>query len=370
MTNAGEFFSSEVFTFPLDRNAGDFEAFVRETLAKYVAAVDALPGGDPVLDGIKAESQVISAVAADITATIENRLNGRPSNAERSLYTAIERVLPHLGTLFTEEISEYLNNLYRVRKSDEPLKSKSELFHIPLHKRHLVDTQRFSLPGVPCLYLGGSLYVCWEELQRPDVDRLYACHYRLLSGQSVNLLDLGFRPDHIARFVTHRDRRPDYEQQIVDRAISYGVCWPLIAASSVRVQHRDAPFKPEYIIPQLLLQWVAERGDHDGIRYPSMHTPTCGNTIAISNFVFPAKSRERFGPCPRLRSLFEMTEPISWQTLDLVPVPSGVLPRMFQIEIVEGLVSDYLYTRFGENECKLHAIPHAQVDLDRIPPSS
>jgi len=47
--------------------------------------------------------------------------------------------------------------------------------------------------------------------------------------------------------------------------------WPLVLACSVKVKNIEDDFKPEYIIPQLLLQWVRERDDIDGISYQTTH---------------------------------------------------------------------------------------------------
>lgn len=49
-------------------------------------------------------------------------------------------------------------------------KSYTEMFHIPLDKRGIVETQRYSAPGYPCLYLGSSINACWEELRKPRFD--------------------------------------------------------------------------------------------------------------------------------------------------------------------------------------------------------
>lgn len=38
-----------------------------------------------------------------------------------------------------------------------------------------------------------------------------------------------------------------------NEVISYLIIWPLMAACSVRVKNTTNTFKPEYIIPQLLL---------------------------------------------------------------------------------------------------------------------
>ena len=55
-------------------------------------------------------------------------------------------------------------SFYRARKSSGTLFTKDEMFHIPLEKRYLVSTQRYSYPGLPCLYLGSSYEVCCDEL--------------------------------------------------------------------------------------------------------------------------------------------------------------------------------------------------------------
>ncbi|MFW8247620.1 hypothetical protein ACOIDW_27415, partial [Klebsiella pneumoniae] len=63
--------------------------------------------------------------------------------------------------------------LFRVRKSDTPLSEREEIFHIPFTERQNVSAQRYSVAGLPCLYLGTSLYVCWQEMNKPDFDKLY-----------------------------------------------------------------------------------------------------------------------------------------------------------------------------------------------------
>lgn len=54
-------------------------------------------------------------------------------------------------------------------------------------------------------------------------------------------------------------------------AILLAVCWPIILACSLLVSDNQATFKPEYIVPQLVLQWVTSQENVDGIQYPSLH---------------------------------------------------------------------------------------------------
>ena len=53
--------------------------------------------------------------------------------------------------------------MYKCRENNKLFHfSKDEMFHIPYDKRNLIGNQRFSISGTPCLYIGGSSYICWE----------------------------------------------------------------------------------------------------------------------------------------------------------------------------------------------------------------
>ncbi|NLK96566.1 MAG: hypothetical protein GX272_00585 [Epulopiscium sp.] len=63
------------------------------------------------------------------------------------------------------------------------------MLHIPFDKREIVKAQRFSIPGVPCLYLGQSLFIVWEELNRPSLNNLFVSRFEL--DEETKVLDLG-----------------------------------------------------------------------------------------------------------------------------------------------------------------------------------
>ena len=43
-----------------------------------------------------------------------------------------------------------------------------DMLHLPYSKRSLTGSYRFSIPGVPSLYLANSSYGCWIELGQPS----------------------------------------------------------------------------------------------------------------------------------------------------------------------------------------------------------
>lgn len=219
-------------------------------------------------------------------------------------------------TLFYTDKVDSESFFYRMRQSDnEYLFSKEELFHIPFQKRQKTSNQRFSLTGYPCLYLGKSIYVCWEELNRPKFDN--ANIVGLKNIRPVHLLDL---------------RMPTDIQNVAD---FYRI--PLIIASSVKVQEPNLPFKPEYIISQAILHAIIAHNNSNsspdnlnGIIYYSstvnsnqrlfddlelfenIIVPTVNNT-KVPN----AEKIYQSGFCPVLCNTFEMTNPVSFNTYQL-----------------------------------------------------
>ena len=68
------------------------------------------------------------------------------------------------------------------------------MFHIKYSLRSKVKTQRFSFPGLPCLYLGASSYVCWLELNRPAFDKFQVATIKQKSTDDYNVIDLCVHP--------------------------------------------------------------------------------------------------------------------------------------------------------------------------------
>lgn len=69
-----------------------------------------------------------------------------------------------------------LNNktpLFRLRYSESDLTYRRDIFHIPNSLRHIISQQRYSITGVPCLYLSGCAFTAWLELNKPNFSNLW-----------------------------------------------------------------------------------------------------------------------------------------------------------------------------------------------------
>ena len=120
-----------------------------------------------------------------------------------------------------------------------------------------------------------------------------------------------------------------YSLNITETRSAYLLWYPLIASCSfIRINKND-PFAAEYIIPQLLMQWVRnEMGnstnhinntsdtEHEyeqlvGIRYFSCASVKASNMGF--NYVFPTSGRQKSNSlpyCPVLAKAFSLTEPV------------------------------------------------------------
>lgn len=201
--------------------------------------------------------------------------------------------------------------LFRARGNETGfLYQKDEMFHIPFEKRYLVGNQRYSVSGLPCLYLGGSPYVCWEELGRPDYQKCNFSGFK--TKKTVYVYD--FCLPHQLKSLND-----------VKRAA-------LILACNIPADPKHV-FKDEYILPQCVFQAIVEKHYNNGesfnedfifgIRYYSTHYLKGDMDIfslddeneasknRFVNYIFPSISSSLSGLSKYLLRVFEYTAPKS-----------------------------------------------------------
>lgn len=176
---------------------------------------------------------------------------GAHSTAFSQLTNLLENKNQKYGISLKGLLQEEEGHLYRMRimKSRRDV-DYMDLFHIPFSKRCKVKTERYSFPGLPCLYLGSSIYVCWEEMGRPDFSHVMVS--ALNAKKKLKLLDLR---------VPNSTRWRNYDKGLI----------PIILACQCEVRDKEADYKIEYIIPQLMMEYVlSNKKGIDGIIYSSV----------------------------------------------------------------------------------------------------
>lgn len=254
--------------------------------------------------------------------------------------------------------------LYRARVTEEKRMSRQDLFHIPFEKRHLVSTKRYSIPGFPALYLADNTYTCWEEFNRCRLKDLWFSRFQ--PTDTLNIIYI----ERVEDFLKSLDKID--VKHYSTHVIIYLTMFPLQIACTQKVLIHDAPFKPEYIIPQLLLQYVKQDANVDGIKFPSSKIDY--NSIydlQSYNYVFPVKNCQKKWYCPELAGSFHLTEPTNLELEEILYNPAYPITYLHspssstqRIELVKNVKSLYIDTAFGKIEDILKKRPVNNVYTD------
>lgn len=342
------FICTDFFSLPKKRNnSKDFKEYVFKILDEFLQKLHDLNETDcefedcikkPISNIITTQEHLVGCIKE----TIENYYNGKPSYAFISLTKGLKSDKKNLEEeMYLYRFINY-HNFYRIR-TEGSIHSSLEFFHIPFHLRGKVKSQRFSIPGFPSLYIGTTLHVCWEELNRPKFDTFQAV--RLQNVEHFRVLNLV--PPH---------------KKYPNRLYNYLMSWPIIFTSSIKVNYPDDSFKPEYIVPQLLLQWIRNKTNIDGIMYQTTHLNSENSKLnkELINVVIPVKENKTSGHCNELKKLFEITPVYSFQ-LDEV---NTHIPRVVsEVDVLSNTVVDIEEDKLSESYLELDKIENILLNM-------
>lgn len=317
-----------IFSLPRKSNAQTFPAFLKKLFKEFLQAIDNIDEGT-ITEELKNNRKKLKNVCNLIFKSATTYYVGFPSKAYyefEETMTIIEDflILKNVGVVFNE-----LTPYYRARKGEGKQYQRHEMFHIPFEDREKVTTQRFSVPGLPCLYLSNSIYVCWEELRRPDINKMQISRCKL-ENMRYKFLDISLTPSFMCTMLENISSKESAEfskrtqKEALDSwnkgSLNFIMRWPLIAACSIKVKKEDAAFKPEYIFPQFLLQWVTHSKNYQGIKYFSVEANLVDNFnfSRLINYAIPVKTIAASGYCKDLTNSFSITNPISWELLTII----------------------------------------------------
>ncbi len=271
---------------------------------------------------------LVERICFDSVDAVYLSYRGLPAAAYEKIKDALDVLLGNKPYKNSETLSSNLikeikgENFFRMRKeSDNWLKKevgREGMFHIPLNLRNIVQTQRYSVPGFPCLYLGKHIRGCWEELGRPNLSDCLVSRFYCPPEKMFKVLDLQI-PSKESWYKEYK-----VENGIIEdwkKLKNTIVTFPLIIASTFRSK-RGSAYKPEYIVPQLILQYVKEYAYEKnrikskkereiyGVAYTSVNVPEKHNDIVeqYCNYVLPIidiKSKY----CSKLQDLFKLSDP-------------------------------------------------------------
>ncbi|UII32271.1 RES domain-containing protein [Fulvivirga ulvae] len=348
----------ELTNLPLVRQKGhDFREFLFKKLEAFNTLVQESNNLSGTIDGIPFKEQLFKRRSNILVNGIKETVNKYYEGAPHKAYEILSKTLK-LSAVMSYLDKEFniprLSSFFRIREVDNnyPLSSK-EIFHIPFHMRERVATQRFSIPGLPTLYLSNSLFVAWEELGRPPAHFIQTA--RFVNGRQLRLLDLTndiYQNGHLIKG----------NEAHGFQLLYFVMVWPLVAACSIKSPDRHVPFKAEYIIPQLLLQWI-NKNTLDGVKYSSTHINPLVHRHRghLYNIAIPVKTHDQsVGYCEELLTLFKVTSVLPMH-LTQFAAPYGrfseqasasveVNPDVYELELISDKKQNYSETAFGQME--------------------
>ena len=240
---------------------------------------------------------------------------------------------------FIEEVPKD-TKFYRLRPSDNyRLFSKEEMFHLPFEKCRKTSNYRFSISGLPILYFGSSVYGCWLEANQPNIEKANVALYQIDSDTRVKCLPLIM---------------PQRRDKVTKERIKL---LPLILASTMEVQQPKEPFRPEYVIPQILTECVLKYNAEQksdvilGIKYLSTKRNSDGNFFSserysylYENYAFPPIEHKFYGVCSKLSKCFSLIRSSS------IFQDTYVRPQMIELQDKKEPRDDYQHSTFRRLE--------------------
>ncbi|MFC0878119.1 hypothetical protein ACE01N_16095 [Saccharicrinis sp. FJH2] len=364
MTTLNEFLKNDIFKLPLNYS-GDFQKFLKDLLVnKFLTKIETLKeeelDSNSFMYPIDFIKETQRKFVYGLLETVSLYFEGKPNRAYEKFSNTIRSDLKDFDDILNFKEVDRNVSFYRIRLSASNYQlDKSELFHIPFEKRGNVKSQRFSIPGFPSLYLGTSIYICWEEMNRPLRNEFQVV--RLENKSPLKILDLS----------------PLNTQELLDKKklYRYFMTWPLIALCSIKVSNKDDTFKPEYILPQILLEWISDNHSIDGLFYQTTHIDfdKVSTRGELTNAVFPVLSSNDNGICPELAKRFKITQPFSLELIDFIEgfpelriedINGDIDPLDLKIksfEILKGKTIKYSDSIFGEMEKYLEKEPLYEI---------
>ena len=246
----------------------------------------------------KGSLEIIKGYSDKLKKAIRNYYMGKISTSHIMIKNLIKEVINNplaVETVYKSKAFPGISReiqFYRARTSDRVTTFKAkEMLHIPFDLRGKTGNYRFSIPGIPSLYLGNTTYSCWIEL---------GCLPEYMFNVSPVLLDGTQRILNLAVMTRKQWTLHDCDKDYVH-------CWLkliiLMIATSYVIDEPERIFKSEYIVSQSIMLGCKELG-LDGVAYYSkrVHDEAFANAaICVALFSVYRKNQKYSSICKHIK---------------------------------------------------------------------
>lgn len=322
------------FKTPLDRSGKNIDDYLSALFEKYIENLRM--ACDVQFNSILGENtcSLISSRISDIECLCEKIVNtirccesGRYTEGKKQLFDALEQIKDDLVIQYSG--AHRWETYYRVRareKESDFDSTRKELFHVPYDKREYASSMRFSVKGYPCSYLSSQYEMCWAECHKPLKFALAAFDVPQTRDNMVKLIDIAEAMIPLAHSFFcwfYNENELDKIRRYLEKQL---VTYPLRTACSVMVTNHTSSARPEYIIPQILMQWLLTSDQFDGVRYETAVDYSEMRAAGGHNISFVTKDFDADGYTKNLRSNIKVGTPI-WVKIDEINIIDGRNPE-------------------------------------------
>ena len=212
--------------------------------------------------------------AEQLKISIESYYSGDFVAADEAVKSILDNIVQrndsHIITNLTDlYIDSESHQWFRARQGNKSKNfQRNDMRHVPYTLREKVGNTRYSISGIPCLYLGNSIYACYCETKKPIDDQMWVSRY--VPQQPIRLLNLSTTAFELvnAAYCIKELTKDSFTEEKYDNFIKeFFANWILQSACSVHVNRTSTPsFNEEYIIPQRLMIML-KKYNLDGIMY-------------------------------------------------------------------------------------------------------
>lgn len=307
----------------LYRKDKNVSAFLEEHFSEYIDDIrEGLSGKNELLDknlldDLTNNCGKISNLSENIIETIQTFENGHIKQAYEKGY----KLFDDNKDLFSikEFDDQTMHCFARVRPDSVNINVKREMFHIPQNKSELIGAYRYSVAGYPCLYLASDLELSWYESNMPK--KFSYCFMKVAENEKIQVINFIERPmEFLSGMITNLFNAKEKKEELIVSVIrnqikNYILLYPLVASCSLIVKNRGEKYIPEYIMPQLLIQWIRENDDYDGVIYKSSLNCNLKDGMGAFNMALPVKEFRADGICEYLTRKLEVSDIYSIDTI-------------------------------------------------------
>lgn len=304
---------------PKYRGEREFCEFVSKELEEYIKCIKELSinGQRTLSEDFYIKLSKLIPLIEDTASAVNTSLAEYDKTNYATSYSIIFNIMDRIykSIEFVNIKHHYSHNsFFRVREVEYERSdfSRFDIFHTPFDKRAYVPTSRFSLPGMPSLYLSSAPELCWFESNLPNnfyiAEFEFANHY---TRHNFKLLDFTHRPLHLSidtnlAILNQKKEELSIREKIL---IEFLTMYPLRLASSIAVETKGTPFIHEYVVPQMILAWVNKTNLFHGIKFTSATYTKEAHDYNAYNIVLPIKELGLDGRCNTTAKYFKISKP-------------------------------------------------------------